>query len=231
MKHPEGQSDQAPPDRCREPTARLIDAPTPPQPSAEHQANLERVFAAGRRLREQSYVSTPLQQPPGPRIEPGYTHHWVVRKSTPAQAAAIAKDALTLANRCGIDLRRSSLDNRDAEFKPDSIRFSALAAGGEDFQYPPDEKWNTAHRLPAGYGSCATHATPYDRLVGAVVLAIKHHLGHDVVVRSEGKQHHPAWRAAIKFYALAFPQRNIPALDNWPGGSGWTLGSSRPERP
>ena len=205
MNQPERQFDQAPPDRCREPTARLIDAPAPPQPSVEHQANLERVFAAGRRLREQSRISPQLQQPPSYKHEPGYTHHWVVRKSTPAQAADIAKDALALANQCGINLRRSSLDNREPEFKPDSIRFNAHVAGGEEFQYPPDEKWNAAHRLPAGYGSCTTDATPYDQLVGAVVLAIKHRLGHDVVARSEGRPHHPAWRAAIRVYALTFP--------------------------
>lgn len=178
MSQPERQSDQAPIDRRSEPTARLIDAPTPPQPSVEHQANLERLFADGRRLREQSRISQPLRQPPSDIHEPGYTHHWVVRKSTPAQAAAIAKDALALANQCGIDLRRSSLDNREPEFKPDSIRFNAHVAGGEDFQYPPDEKWNAAHRLPAGYGSCTTDATPYDQLLGAVVLAIKHRLRH-----------------------------------------------------
>ena len=206
MNQPERQSDQAPPDRYREPTTRLIDAPTPPQPSPEHLANLEKVFAAGRRLREQARISQPPQQLPGYEHEPGYTHHWVVRNSTPAQAAAIAKEALDLANQCGIDLRRSSLDNREPQFKPDSIRFNAHAAGREDFHYPPDQRWNAAQRLPSGYGSCATDATPYDLLVGAVVLAIKQHLGLDVVARSEGGHITPHGRPPPKF--TPSPSRN-----------------------
>ena len=148
MNQLERESDQTATDRRSEPTASLIDVPTPPQPSDEHRANLERVFAAGRRLREQSRISKPSRQSPGYQREPGYTHHWRVWTYTPAQAVAIAKDAVALANQCGIKLRRSSLNNREPQFKPHSIRFNA---------HPPEARTSSTHPTRNGTLTTGSH--------------------------------------------------------------------------
>ncbi len=61
---------------------------------------------------------------------------------------------------------------------------------------------------------------PYDQLVAAIMLVIKHHLGADVVIHSDGEDHTSTWGAAMNLYMRTFPDRDVRPLDNWPGAQG-----------
>ena len=52
------------------------------------------------------------------------------------------------------------------------------------------------------------------------MLVIKHHLGNDVVVKSDGEHRSGTWSAAMNLYLRTFPDRDVPNLDNWPGARG-----------
>ena len=149
-----------------------------------------------------------------------YSHTWVVRNRNSVNVEAIATDAKALADNAGIDLKRSSLNDRPPTFGPMEIRFNARQNGCEDFQYPPHWDQNADRDFPPGFGWCKTNSMPYDVMVAATLLAIKHHLEDDVVARSDGAPDSGPWRAAIDLYRLTFPERTPPILDNWPGGSG-----------
>ena len=115
-----------------------------------------------------------------------------------------------------------SKDEPEAEpvFSPTEIRFNARENGCDDFRYPPDPRDNEKAGQPAGYGSCNTDMLPYDQLVAATMLVIKHHLGDDVVIQSDGDHRSGTWGAAMNLYLRTFPDRDVPNLDNWPGAQG-----------
>ena len=125
-----------------------------------------------------------------------------------------------------VRLQDADPSNKYEEFTlgPDRISLNAEVDGCETFVYPPDRKRNVKIGIIAGYGACITDAKPYDALVGAAMLAIKHHLGDDAKVQSAGDPQHPAWQAAKALYSRTFPEREIPWLDNWPGEPSRTLG-------
>lgn len=152
----------------------------------------------------------------------GYAHSWVVKYRTVANVPAIIEDVRTLTEIAGIPLQRSVDDPSPPTFGPGEVRFNAQENGCEDFRYPPQWTQNADLGLPAGYGWCKTDELPYDAIVGAAVLAMKHHLADDVVTRSDGMPDSPAWMHAAELYQRAFPDRSVPVLDNWPGRSGRT---------
>ena len=61
---------------------------------------------------------------------------------------------------------------------------------------------------------------PYDQLVAATMLVIKHHLGDDVVIKSDGEHRSATWNAALNLYLRTFAERDAPVLDNWPSAQG-----------
>lgn len=150
----------------------------------------------------------------------GYTHRWVVKDRLSAQTPIIAQDAQTLAAACGFAVSHSFDEpERAPTFGPGYIQFNARVNAYEDFRYPPNWSSNADVGLPAGFGWCKTELQPYDTLVAATVLAIKHHLENDVVANSDGPPDSPAWTKAIDLYTRTFPERTVPVLDNWPTGS------------
>ena len=150
-----------------------------------------------------------------------YLHRWWIKDQHSAQTPAIAKDAQAMANTWGRPLHRSA-DEPDADpvFSPDEIQFNATEDGCDDFRYPPDPRENEKAGQPAGYGSCNTDMLPYDQLVAATMLVIKHHLGNGVVIKSDGDHRSGTWGAAMNLYLRTFPDRDVPNLDNWPGAQG-----------
>ena len=143
-----------------------------------------------------------------------YVHRWWLKDQHSAQTPIVAKDAQALANTWGQALHRSAAEpEANPVFSPDEIHFNAPESGGDDFRYPPDWSGNE----PTSCGSCNTDMMPYDQLVGAIMLAIKHHLGHDVVIKSDGDYSSATWSAAVNLYLRTFPDRDVPNLDNWPG--------------
>ena len=150
-----------------------------------------------------------------------YIHHWWIKDQCSPKTPAISKDAQALANTWGRPLHRSR-DETEAEpvFSPTEIRFNATEDGCDDFRYPPHGIKNEKAGQLAGYGSCNTDMMPYDQLVAATMLVIKHHLGDDVVVKSDGDHRSGTWSAAVNLYLRTFPDRDVPNLDNWPGARG-----------
>ena len=150
-----------------------------------------------------------------------YLHRWWIKDQHSAQTLAIAKDAQALANIWGRPLHHSA-DEPEAEpvFSPTEIRFNAPEDGCDDFRYPPDWRENDKSGQPAGYDCCNTDMMPYDQMVTATMLVIKHHLGDGVVIKSDGDHRSGTWGAAMNLYLRTFPERDVPNLDNWPGAWG-----------
>ena len=75
----------------------------------------------------------------------------------------------------------------------------------ETFTYPRIGEYWTA--VP-GFEACKTDYRPYDPIVCASLLAIRHHLGNGVDISSDGR---PAtdeeWRQGIAIYNHCFPDR------------------------
>ena len=211
----------------------LVTAPEPTwHITEEGQARLDRIFAAGRRLWEQMERENAARGGPEPhRATRGYTHRWMIKDEASAQTQTIVADVRALADQCDFKMRKPRNKYEDYALGPDRISLNAEVDGGLTFEYPPDRKRNVKIGIPAGYGECNTFAKPYDALVGAALLAIKHHLGDDVQATSTGGPQHPAWQAAKALYSRTFPEREIPWLDNWPCGPEKTLDSSSNEKP
>ena len=150
-----------------------------------------------------------------------YIHRWWIKDQCSPKTPTIAQDTQALAHTWGKALRRSR-NEPEAEpvFSPDEIRFNATEDGCDDFRYPPDRSENEPAGQPAGYGCCNTDMMPYDQLVAATMLVIKHHLGDSVVIKSDGDHRSGTWGAAMNLYLRTFPDRDVPNLDNWPGAFG-----------
>ena len=150
-------------------------------------------------------------------LDTTYVHRWRLKTRLSDQTNTISKDAQALANKWGQPLCRSR-DEPDYEpvFSPTAIRFSAAENGCDDFRFPPD--WN--ENEPVGYGCCNTEMLPYNQLVAATLLAMKHHLGDHVEINAAGDYRSGTWGAAVNLYLRTFPDRDVPNLDNWPGAQG-----------
>ncbi len=145
-----------------------------------------------------------------------YSHDWGVNAGH-EHTAEISKDAAILAANCGVLLIRSVHEpDLDPVFGPDRIMFNGRGDACEDFIYPPTEGAKPAAGLLSNYGECKTECRDYDTLVSAVLLAVKHHGGDMVSVRSTASHDSVGWQAAFELYSRNFPERELPWLDNWP---------------
>ena len=211
----------------------LVKAPEPNlRMYEESQAWIERVLAPIRRQRALREKNIAARGEPKPHHGIwGYTHRWLIKDEASAQTKTIVADVQALADQCDFKMGKPRSKYEEYALGPDRISLNAEVDRGMTFDYPPDRKRNVKIGIPAGYGECTTNAKPYDALVGAALLAIKHHLGDDVQATSTGGPQHPAWQAAKALYSRTFPEREIPWLDNWPREPEETLGSSRVEQP
>ena len=141
-----------------------------------------------------------------------YSHNW----SVPAgheHTDEISDDAARLAANCGIPLMHSIREpDREPMFGPELISFNGLGDACEDFTYPPTGDAYFGNKR----GKCRTECRDYDTLVGAVLLAVKHHIGSNGSARSSATPDSEGWQAAFELYSRTFPERDIPWLNNWP---------------
>ena len=130
---------------------------------------------------------------------------------------AISRDAQTLANTSGQQLQRSAdAPGAPPVFSPEEIRFKATEHADGGFCFWP--AWRDDDET--GHGSCNTAMTPYDQLVAATLLGIKHHLGGHVEINAAGHDRSGTWNAAMNLCMRTFPDRDVQPLDNWPGAQG-----------
>ncbi len=127
----------------------------------------------------------------------GYTHYWKTKQDANSETfAALADDAAALADAFG----RDALSSEDGpEFMSERIWFN----GAE-----PDD-YETFVLVPRAthFTFCKTQFKPYDRLVCAVLIAAKHHLGDGIVVSSDGDW--DEWAPGRDLYAAVFPGRSV----------------------
>ena len=97
------------------------------------------------------------------------------------------------------------------ELGPDEINFNAMRPQDyENFRYPPQFEQNHRTGIEEGFSFCKTARKPYDPVVCATLIAIKHHLGEYVSVNSDGDFDNPnEWGPAYELYARALG-RELP---------------------
>ena len=146
-----------------------------------------------------------------------YSHSWAIKKGCSPKTPFIAQDAALLAEHCRVPLQLSaSIPQHGPLFSQDVIAFNGRGDACEDFIYPPSPRANRTAGLLSIRSKCRTECRDYDTVVSAILLSIKHHLGNNTYVTSTGKPDSEGWAAAFEIYARTFPEREIPALDNWP---------------
>ena len=94
---------------------------------------------------------------------------------------------------------------------PDEINFNAMDPEDfENFRYPPQFAWNKKFGIEEGFNFCKTNQMPYDPVVCATLIAIKHHLGDQVRVSSDGDfDDAEEWGPAYDLYFRAL-RRALP---------------------
>ena len=145
----------------------------------------------------------------------GYTHYYnVANTQGDLKVPEIAADveAIIMASEVQIG-DGSGKTGSEPILGPDEINFNAIHPGNfEDFCYPPDFELNQGLHPPEskGFSFCKTARKPYDVVVCATLIAIKHHLGDYVSVSSDGDfDNANEWGPAYDLYFRAL-QRELP---------------------
>ena len=112
----------------------------------------------------------------------GYTHYYNIQDpSQPLRGSEIAQDIQNIILASEIPIGDGS-DDRDSEpiLEHDLVRLNGIGdEAHETLCYPPDFEWNREFHRPEseGFSFCKTARKPYDVVVCAALLAIKHHQG------------------------------------------------------
>lgn len=142
----------------------------------------------------------------------GYTHTWhILDETADPMTPEIGDDMrmLLMASEIPVCLEDDRPD-QPPRIDDESICFNGPGEdGGETFRYPPSPD-NAQWGLPDGLDWCKTYRRPYDVVVAAALIAIKHHLGGTVETSSDGRIDEEEWQAAIRLYRRTFPDRSLP---------------------
>ena len=112
---------------------------------------------------------------------------------------------------------------------------------GDNFHYPPQDPFGgmppeiaqaVAAAIPPGQEFCKTDYKPYDAIVCAVLIAIRHHLGGNVRVWSDGKLDEPEMAAGLPALPPGPPESAAQSLRGarGPGGTGQRPPGGKPLR-
>ena len=125
----------------------------------------------------------------------GYSHSYVLPEHADPRFAEIARDVNDI-------IAASEIPMGDADGNPGSqpqlgpelIRLNGIQPQHcETFLYPD----------PSGWEYCKTGYQPYDVIVCATLMAMKHHLQENVAISSDGDLDGPEWQAAYRLYRRA----------------------------
>ena len=143
----------------------------------------------------------------------GYTHHFSY-ESMPAESfKAIVKDIIVL--------RRKAFETLGVEswydYNVSALTIELNGKSGEDFEPFKFFAGSVYERKPSWfhnpeYFCCKTIRLPYDVIVASSLISMKHHMGHDIRLFSDGKLEEPDWSKAFALYHEAFPDRPPPPL-------------------
>ena len=145
----------------------------------------------------------------------GYTHYYTVHDlQQDLHVPEIAQDIRHIAMASEIPLANGLGEpGTQPVIEPHLVEINGVLPNRcGTFEYPPDHRWNQKWNLTLGGSHCKTRRRPYDVIVCAALMAVRHHLGQNVRVRSDGDfAHDPGWAAARDLYRRAL-RREPPEL-------------------
>ena len=157
----------------------------------------------------------------------GYTHYWTIKEPKRGQTANVEKDYQLAIKACnkivktyqeGVTDSWNRLSGFSAHCKPG--QYGGLKVNGkaelshEDFCLREHYKQNREPLYPSsrkGFNFCKTANKPYDDVVTACLIVLKHYLKDNIDVNSDGMAHE--WlagldlaRRATKLKTLSIPE-------------------------
>ena len=152
----------------------------------------------------------------------GYTHYYG-RKRGISQSDPRWKDVIADARQIigGCEVRLSGDD--DLFMAPPVVSEEEVLINGygvenrlDGFTLPLDDTFD-GDTEEWSFGFCKTNRNPYDQVVAALLIAVKHHFGSDVYIGSDGsidlEWKDGAWEGVgspIDLYTRIFPTRKVP---------------------
>ena len=145
----------------------------------------------------------------------GYTHCYNILRPEDLMIREIGEDIRLLIKQSTVRICGPFGEPETAPIiTPEKIAFNGMAPNDdcESFVWPPDpERINP--RAP-GFGFTKTERKPYDEVVAASHLVLKHHLQDWIRIDSNGKMSEEIWLTAVALHEATFPGRTVPELDN-----------------
>ena len=146
----------------------------------------------------------------------GYTHCYTIHDlNTDLRVPEIAQDIsrIIMASEIPIGGEPAGPNPAEPALGPTHIIFNGVGDDScESFVYPPGLEMRSSNllaRAPEGLDSCKTWRQPYDVVVCAALIALKHHLGDNVKITSDGRFDQEEWQPAYQLYCRAL-RRELP---------------------
>ena len=138
----------------------------------------------------------------------GYTHYWIIKDTTKNLCVPnIAQDvrAILMAGETPI-ADGWGTPGTEPLVNEDMVDFNGVGDEcHEGFSFPPEKGSSTTDV----FDFCKTARKPYDTVVCAAIMAVKHHLKGNVRVSSDGDFDEPLWQNAYLLYHRAL-RREVP---------------------
>ena len=130
----------------------------------------------------------------------GYSHYYFTRREADMKPRAVIEDIGALTDAWPLPLERTI----------DRAGICVNGAGDEQaeaFAWPPDMFEQEGQPQEWFYEFVKTNRCDYDPVVVASLIAVKHHLGDDVVIDTDGDIP-DEWADGIALYVRTFPMRD-----------------------
>ena len=143
----------------------------------------------------------------------GYTHYYNIQDITkPLRTSEIAQDIQSIIMASEIPIGDGNgIQDSQPVLEHDLVQMNGIGDEAHDtLCYPPDFEWNRQiHPVEfLGFAYCKTVRKPYDVVVCAALLAIKHHQRNNVEITSDGRFDNE-WQPAYRLYRRA-TRRELP---------------------
>ena len=145
----------------------------------------------------------------------GYTHYYTLGRRDDLKIEEIGRDVAKLIEVSEVDI----VDGMGTPGTKPTVDSEIILFNGsgdqshESFCYPPDFEYRERHGLfPVGFAFTKTELKPYDAVVAASFMVIKHLMGDAVEIDSDGGFENEAWLDARHLFRTAFPERQLGVL-------------------
>ena len=149
----------------------------------------------------------------------GYTHHYTIQDpSKPLRTWEIAQDIQNIILESEIPIGDGSGDRESQPLlEHDKISLNGIGNDAhESLYYPPEFRQSRRSLSPEihGFAFCKTERKPYDVVVCAAIMAIKHHQGDNVEISSDGDFDYE-WMPAYRLYRRATGRELPPDFEEY----------------